>query len=196
MSHRDGVTVYRGGGFSSMVYGVCGVVGVGLICAAGVGVYALNMVDRKIDNVFTVGNGLLHSLPEIRDSLPPVLSDALDDRRAPDYRDQIEVSAKVLPQDDNRTTTILLEATNSGPNMVTLLAVRVNLEDSNGRFVRAESAYVATPLAVEREWAGPILSEGTRRHAIRFHRYPGELTASVEVCDIRVWSNSDRIAGL
>ncbi len=197
MSRGEHHTVYRRSGFGSLVYGVCGVMGVGLLCAAGVGLYGLSIVDRKIDNVFALGTGVLHSLPEIRESLPPIVSDLLEDTRAPEYRDQIQVTAKVLPCENDRWgTRVLVEATNSGPDMVTLLAVRVNLEDSEGQFLRAENAYVATPLAGEGELAGPILAGATRRHVVRLSRCNGPVSPSIEICDIRIWPKSDAFAGL
>lgn len=173
---------------SSLVYGVCGVIGVGIIGAVGLGLYGMNMVDRKFDHVLTAGTGVFRSLPEIREALPAVLSDALDDRRAPEYRDQLDVRVNVIPGANGASfSTVVLEAVNNGPGVVTLLAVRVNLEDSDGRLVRTETEYVATPFAIEDEWAGPILSGSTRRHATRLRcRIPSAI-ASVEVCDIRVW---------
>ena len=133
MSRGEQLTVYRRGGFSSLVYGICGVVGVGIICAAGVGVYGLRIVDRKIDNVLALSTGVFQSLPEIRESLPPIMSDLMADTRAPEYCDQLEVSAEVLPSDNARWGTEgLVEATNSGPDMVTLFAVRVHVRDGEG----------------------------------------------------------------
>jgi hypothetical protein len=171
-----------------LVYGVCGVIGVAIVSVVGLGLYGMNMVDRKFDHVLAAGTGIFRSLPEIRESLPAVLSDALDDRRAPEYRDQMDVRVQVVPGGDGvGVSTLVLEAVNSGPNVVTLLAVRVNLEDGEGRLLRSDTVYIATPFAIEDEWAGPILSGSTRRHAIRVRSWTPGATANIEVCDIRVW---------
>lgn len=189
MSRGERVTVYRGGFLSSLVYGVCGVIGVAIVSAVGVGVYGMNMVDRTFNDVLAAGSGLWGSLPEIRESLPPIMSDVLDDRRAPEYREHLKVAATVVPsQDTEGEATIVVEAINSGSEMITLLAVRVNLEDRTGQLVRSETAYIATPFAVEGEWAGPILPGSTRQHAIRLWRCPPDLVPQVEICDIRVWT--------
>ncbi|NOX58793.1 MAG: hypothetical protein GXP29_08045 [Planctomycetes bacterium] len=189
MSRGDNVTVYRGGFLSSLVYGICGVVGVAVVGAVVLGVYGLNVVDRKIDKALLTGGQVIHSLPEIRKALPPILADALNDRRSPEYRDQLAITAKVLPSSDDRKAAIVIEATNNGPEMVTLLAVRVNLEDRSGRFVRSERAYIATPMLVEGEWDGPILSGATRRHMVRVWQDLPDVLAQVEICDIRVWES-------
>ncbi len=192
MGRGEHVTVYRGGFLSALVYGICGVVGVGIIGAVGVGMYGLNMVDRKFDHVLSAGTGIITSLPEVKESLPAVFADALNDRRAPGYRDQLEVAANVVGfVDAGRASMVVVEATNNGPDIVTLLAVRVTLEDGEGRLLKTDSAYIATPLAVEDDWAGPIMSGSTRRHAIRLWSTTPGAVAKVEVCDIRVWQEDD-----
>lgn len=192
MARGDGVTVYRSSFFSSLVYGICGVIGIGIIGAVGIGLYGLNMVDRKFDHVLATGSGIIRSLPEVRESLPAVFADALNDRRAPEYREQLDVRANVVPAGPGGTgAQVVVEAVNHGPDIVTLLAIRVNLEDADGRLLQSNSAYIATPLAVEDEWAGPIMSGSTRREALRLWSTHPDVKAGVEVCDIRVWEKAD-----
>lgn len=187
MSHGDRVTLYRGGFFSSLVYGLCGVIGVAVICAMCVGLYGLNVVDRKFDQALFTGREIVSALPEVRESLPPILADVINDRRAPEYRGQLEVKATVTPSQDGRSASVLLETTNNGSLMVTLLAVRISLEDRSGRLVKSKGVYVATPLAIDDEWNGPILSGATRRQTFRIHGVSSDVLPRIEVCDIRVW---------
>ncbi len=188
MARGEHMAGNRSGFLGSLVYGVCGVIGVGILCATGVAMYGMDIVDRKFDRVVETGTEVLRSIPEIRESLPPVLADALDDRRAPEYREHIEVSAKIDPTDRRHGTSgIVIEAKNNGDEVVTMLAVRVNIEDERGRLVRSESAYLATPFALEGEWAGPILSDSTRQYAMRVRSQKQPLSATVEICDVRVW---------
>ncbi len=180
----------RGGFLSSLVYGVCGVVGVGILCGSGLAFYGMDIVDRKFDRVVETGTDILRSLPEIKESLPPALSDAFDDRRAPDYQSQLEVS--VEPALGSRGGLgFTLDVSNTGDEVVSMIVVRVNYETPEGQLVHAESVYVATPIAIEGEWAGPILPGSTRRRALQVHSRQKVLTPTVEVCDIRVWEPSE-----
>ena len=85
----------------------------------------------------------------------------------------------------------MLTIINKGDEIVSLLAVRVVALNSQGVPVREWTEVVATPLAIEGEWRGPLMP-GNQRHAI-LSGYLGrgvdgeeKYTAAIEIADVRV----------
>lgn len=165
-----------------------------IVCGAAIGAYALNIVDRKLDlgNFGAFGQDLVEAIPAIREALPPVLSDALNDHRAPEYVKQLDLSARLLPSDDNGWPRAVIEVVNNGDQMVTLLALRLAALDEDGTPVDDFTRYVATPFACDDdEWAGPLLPGATARHVVYFHGDDDAASIEVSVADIRVWNGAD-----
>ncbi|RMF79610.1 MAG: hypothetical protein D6744_08955, partial [Planctomycetota bacterium] len=113
MECSPSVVVKKNGFLSSLARGVFGLLTATVVCAAGVGVYALHVVDGRIDQVLRLGENIasgaagltvdaLKNAEHIQDALPPVLADALRDRRALEYREQIVVDAQIAEARSHR----------------------------------------------------------------------------------------------
>lgn len=188
---QNAVPVYdkRGGFLSSLARGFFGLLITVVICAAGIGLYGLNIADRRAGDLLELTESVAKVLPEWRESLPPALADAIDDRRAPEYRDQLEVSVRPADRDANdRHERVVVEVANRGDQTVSLLAGRIVLTSEDGTPIREEATYVATPLTIEDEWRGPLLPGETRRFTVDLHCRGKQATgASLEITDLRVW---------
>lgn len=187
MHGAPAVVIKKGGFLGSLALGVFGTLTAAIVCGSGLGIYALNIMDRKAGEMLEFGQGVVGNLPEIAESLPPVLSDALSDRRDPTYRKHVDATVRVVPsKDGDRKTRILVEVTNNGPETVTMMSAAISLEDEGGVPIRDFSAYVATPIAIENEWRGPLMPGSTRRFAYNL-RSPVPANANIEITDLRVW---------
>jgi hypothetical protein len=197
MSHQT--VVKRGGFLSAVAYGFFGLLIAVIVCGAGVGIYALNVVDRKVDTVIALGTGAIRSLPEVlpevRDALPPALADALNDVRDPTYRDSIELDVRVAPSQRTGKQHLVINARNNGERTVSLMAVRVVLVDEEGVPSRAIATYVATPLTIDHDWRGPILPGSLRQCSVLLSGSGADLTPQVEITDLRVWQGPEAESG-
>ena len=188
MSRNAPVYVRRHGFLAAVAYGVFGTLTAIVVCATGLGVYALHVADDKADRLLSAGAGVFTSLPEIQESLPPVLSDMLQDRRSPSYREQVDLNCRLVASTDGRPYNhVVIEATNHGPATITLMALRVVLVDDEGVPVRAMSTYAATPATIENDWRGPLLPGSTRQCSFNVYGDARGLKPIMEVTDLRVW---------
>lgn len=194
----NGVTpiIVKRGFLSSLVSGVAGVVITVVLCGSGVGLYALNIVDRKIDHAVGIGRDVVEALPRLKDSLPPLLADALNDQREPAYRAKLEVTARIAANaarrdhgdDHEQRSRILVTVKNNGADTVSLLALRLNLLDGGGVPVRQLVRYAATPIAADGDLPGPLLPGGGERIlAVEASAHDAFENVQVEVADVRVW---------
>ena len=192
--HNSPVVVKKGGFFSALAYGVFGTLIAAVICGSGLGLYGLNIADRKSSEIIMLGHGLLGALPDIQEALPPVLADILNDRRDLEYRNHLDISTQVLPNaDSEKYTRYMVEVTNNGPKAISVLSLRVTLDDENGIPLREHTTYLATPIAVEDEWRGPLLPGSTRRVTYPV-RKPWPDKATAEITELRVWDPRERDA--
>lgn len=186
--------IVKRGFLTALVQGIFGTVITVIVCGTMIGGYALNIVDRKLDlgNFGAFGQDLVEAIPAIREALPPVFSDALNDHRAPEYVKQLSVSGRLLPSDDDGWPRAVIEVVNNGDEMVTLLALRVAALDENGTPVDDFTRYVATPFACDdEEWAGPLLPGATAKHVVYFRGQDDAANIEVSVADIRVWNGAE-----
>ncbi len=173
-----------------------GVFGVGAVAIASVTstvIYGLSIVDGKASTLIGLAENTVTSLPEIIESLPPVLADVFHDRRAPEYMDSVEVQVRFVSDTDSQTVRPVLTVTNKGDQVVSMLAVRVAAFGEAKVPLRDWTAMVATPLAIEDDVPGPLFPGKTRHMVLsRSHNLYGELSddngAAVEVSEIRVWT--------
>ncbi|MBK8916165.1 MAG: hypothetical protein IPM64_16485 [Phycisphaerales bacterium] len=190
--HSGTTVVQRGGGFmTALVRGVFGLLTAGVVCGSVLGAYGLHIVDRKggrvLDTLETVGR----SLPELQLALPPVLGDALSDRRDPGYRGSLDVKARTKIDADDGVTRVIVQVTNRGEETVSLLALRVIVNDDEGDALREYSMFAATPLALaDREWRGPLGPGETRTLVTTERRLSKAAGASASVSDIRIYDAS------
>jgi hypothetical protein len=190
MSTAPTVVVRKGGALSALVSGVFATLIVCIVCAAALGWYTLSVVDRKASEVLGVGQALFQSMPEWRDSLPPALADMLHDRRAPEYRAQLDASAEVVAGHGRHSSPrAIITVTNKGAATVTLLTARIVLADEAGHPQGERRIFIATPLTLdEDEWRGPLLPGTTRRFSRSLHGLESVAPAALEITDVRVWS--------
>jgi hypothetical protein len=189
MSTGPMVVVKKGGALTALISGLFATVIALILCGTGLGWYGLNLVDRKSSEIVGMGRDILAAVPDVRQSLP-VLAEGLDDRRAPDYRDQLETSVTVRTPNRHSTALALIEVENKGPETVTLLTGRVVLTDDNG-VPYERSLYIATPFTIDDDWRGPLLPGSTRRIAVRMRTDGSPATnGTLEITDLRLWNRS------
>jgi hypothetical protein len=189
MSSSPTVIVKKGGVLTALVSGVFGLLMVCTVCVAGIGWYAMNVVDRKTSELMGAGRSLAAVLPEWRKALP-VIADALDDRRAPEYRDQLDVTVRLAPgRPHDYGRQVVVEVTNRGSETVSFLTARVVLTDRAGVPRREYRTFIATPVSLdEGDWRGPLLPRSSRRFGLGVWGVEEELDASIEITDVRVWN--------
>jgi hypothetical protein len=193
MSSTPAVVVKKSGFLNGLFYGFFGFLITTVLCATGLAVYGLSIADSKAVQALSTAERLVTGVPEwvdgMLDALPPVIADALHDRRDPSYRQQVDVT--VRPVRAGRSGSInraAVEVTNNGPETISLMAVRVVLLDDDGAAAHERVVYVATPLAIEDEWRGPLLPGSTRKLSMAVYGVkPGDYEVSHEITELRVW---------
>lgn len=183
--------VRRMSALSAAIFGVTAVVMTVIASVTAVVFYGLTMVDRKTDTLTETARALLEELPAIRAALPPALADAVSDVRRPEYAPRLKIEVG-LPQasDRGRRVEPVISVENTGDEVVSMLALRIVALNSAGAPIREWTEYLATPLAIEDEWRGPLLPSSTRRAVL--NRSCPKDTASVEyeVTELRVWERN------
>jgi hypothetical protein len=164
-----------------------------VLCGTAVGIYALSIVDRKSDNLVDLVRNTIHDLPEIVESLPPVLADLLADQRRPDYAANIVVSAKLASKPDHRgRVRPIVRLTNQGDEVVSLLTMRVLVLDDQDEPIGEFTEWAASPVAVDHDWRGPLMPGNTRvltTHSVSIgDDAPDDYHVEVEITDVRIWT--------
>ena len=160
-----------------------------VVSAAGLGVYGLRILDRKSDGLVGLVGNLAKQLPELRDSLPPALYDAIDDERHPEYRSNLRVSVKRVADDQrDRYCRAVVEVENKGDQTISMLTLRIVALDKNGEPISERKTWVASPIQLEDDWRGPILPKETRRLVVRYFDAEETASFSQEVTEIRTWA--------
>ena len=176
-------------GFSAMIITVA-------VCCTAVLLYTVHLAGEKSERLVMLAESAVKGLPDLAKSLPPVLSDMLDDHRQPDYAGKLDISAKVSPYPGRHgVTRTSIEITNNGQEVVSLLSLRIILFDEKGQLVSESQEWAATPLATEGEWRGPIMP-GSHRYFVA-HGMPGGdsvegLHPQIEITELRVWNGDTK----
>jgi len=194
MSNMPAVIVRKGGFLGPLFYGLFGFLIAVVVCGTLLGGYGLHIVDSTASGLFAIGGDLITNLPQWQKTLPPMLAEALNDRRAPEYREQIEVVVRTVPApgDVGRELT-LIEVANNGTETVSVLALNVVLEDERGVPVYETRSYAATPVVInEDDWRGPLLPGSTRKFT-QCCRHGKGLRPIVEVAELRVWNGPSEV---
>ncbi|MGB2984380.1 MAG: hypothetical protein WBE26_00740 [Phycisphaerae bacterium] len=186
---------------TALFIGIFGVGAVGIASGAAIVLYSMRIIDTRATELLgfaenTVG-GTLEALPELLESLPPTLKDLLNDQRAPEYAANIDVDVNFIADERSGGLRPVLTITNNGSEVVSMLAVRVAaLQDQNVP-VQEWTEVVATPIAIENEWRGPLMP-GSRRYVVvsccrnlRVGKIGGSITGAVEISEIRIWRPPD-----
>lgn len=182
--------------------GIFGVVAVGIASGAAVTLFALNIVDGKASTILRFAEGTIETtlkeLPDLLESLPETVQDLLNDRRAPEYADQLDVTVSFLHDERHGGFRPVATIVNKGSEVVTLLAIRVAALNEQSAPLCEWTEIVATPIAIEDEWRGPLYP-GNTRYVTFSTRYRGAakeltdtITGAVEIADVRIW-NQDQM---
>jgi hypothetical protein len=198
MSDYPHITYKRHTFFSALVMGLCALLITVILSGTAVVLYGMHFVGDKSEKIVTSFlEDAVQGLPVLQKSLPPVLGDLLDDRRLPDYRDQLEIRARTTVQDEQRgRMRTEIKVTNNGDETVSLLSLRVIILDSREGILDESNQWAATPIAADDDWRGPILPGSSRRFAVSHYGrrsadlYLEDLTTEVEITDVRVWNDS------
>ncbi len=178
----------------------CGLFFMGAVIVAGattVVLYGMRIVDKKTNTVLGLVQDGVGNLPAIIQSLPPAVEQALGDQRAPEYAKNLEIRAELVPTSRSGGVAPVLTIKNAGGDVVSLLAVRVAALDARGIPQAEWTEVVATPLAFDDDWRGPILPHSTRHVVLSRWRAqspepPGGWTSVCEISDVRVWQPRER----
>ena len=178
--------------------GIFGVVGVVVVSGTLLTTYAMYIVDSKTDGVIGFAKATIEDLPGLVESLPPALGELLNDHREPQYASNIKIDVQMITDERTDTVRPVLSITNDGDEVVSMLAVRVAALDNNGVPVGDWTQVVATPIAIEDEWRGPLFPH-TTRHVV-CSRYNGSRRVSAkvdirpvaEISELRVWVQDER----
>ncbi len=174
-------------GFSAIVIAV-------IVSCTVILLYGVHLAGAKSERVITLAQSAIRGLPEFAESLPPALSDMLNDRREPDYARELVITAKPTSAPGSHATTrTAIEVTNNGKEVVSLLGLRLTTFDSQGRLLSESQEWAATPVATDGGLRGPIMP-GSRRHFVS-SRYCGhdvdlldDVRTEVEITELRIWN--------
>jgi len=204
MNQPSYITFRRHTFLSSLAMAFGAVVVTLLISCTVVALYAVHLASEKSERVISLAQDAVRGLPEFTKSLPPALSDMLDDRREPQYCSELAISAKVVSRPDpHRGLRTEIEITNNGGAVVSLLSLRIIILDDREQLLCESQEWAATPVAADDGWRGPIMP-GSKRHFVSHARCPwgsvptDALKAQIEVTELRVWNdtkNQDTPAG-
>jgi len=195
MSNPSYITLRKHTFLSSVALGLSAIVITLMVSCTAVLLYTVHLASEKSDQVVTLAQGALKGLPELTRSLPPALADMLDDQRRPDYCKELSISAKAATQPDShgrvRTT---IEVINKGPEVVSLLSLRILILDEQNQPLCESQEWAATPVAADQGWRGPIMP-GSRRLFVCYRScgrnadFLTNLSTEVEVTELRIWNN-------
>ncbi len=178
---------------TALFLGLFGVVGLGVASGTVIVAYGMRVVDQSSEGIVGIVKSAVKGLPDFLDALPDAATELLADRRAPEYLQNLDVKAKFVVDSRSGAARPTLTIHNRGETMVSLLAVRVAALNDDGIPMGEWTEVVATPLAIDGNWRGPLMPHGTR-HVLLSPWRRGlsgvsveEIQAVVEVSDVRVW---------
>lgn len=196
MSDYPRITYKRHTFLSALAMGLCALAITIILSGTAVVLYGMHFVGDKSEKIVSsLVEDAIQGLPVLQKSLPPVLGDLLDDRRLPDYCNQLDIRARTTVQDDrNGRMRTEVKVTNNGQEVVSLLSLRIVIFDSHDEILTESNEWAATPFAADEDWRGPIMPGSSRRFAVSHYRrsadlYLEDLTTEVEITDVRVWNS-------
>lgn len=156
-----------------------------ILCVTGIAVVTVSMANHRIGSVLDFAEDAIENLPLALQQAAPILADAVNDRRDPGYVRSIKASATIGEETEDTRRRAIIEITNSGDEVISILAMRAVYLDQKGHVLNENVVYGATPLAVEDEWRGPLLPGVTRKLVTRCPREADSV--EVEIADVRLW---------
>ena len=196
------ITVRKHSFLASAASGLSAVVVTVVVCLTILVIYGVHLASEKSERVISLAEDAVRGLPEFRQALPPALSDMLDDRREPDYCEKLAIDARIVTRPDSHgQAQTIVEITNNGDEVVSLLSLRITLLDENDLLLAESQEWAATPVAADHDWRGPIMP-GSKR---RFRCSGGclhdvgpldEVKAEIEITELRVWNGPQQAPSL
>lgn len=185
MNSGPAVIVNKAGFLSALARGLFGTIMTVVICGTALGLYSMHMVDKHFGRL---AQQVVDNWPEWQRALPPVLADALNDRRAPEYRESLNIATRYVPDSrDAGRGSLVLNIQNKGAETVSLLTLRLVVEDeSDERFCELNTA-AATPLSFGDE-RGPLQPGADREIVQKLWHVAGTPKVKVEINELRVWN--------
>lgn len=193
MNTGPAVIVNKSGALASLIKGLFGTVIVLLICGTALGLYGLHVADKFIGgtalSTFQNVPELVRSLPDWR-QFPPILAEPLNDRRALDYAERLEVKTHYRPVAQGKSGgigVVEVTVTNMGTEVVSMATLRLLVEDEGSQAFDRLYA-LATPVAFEgTSWNGPLPPGASRRFVQGLVAIEGQPRITAELSDLRVW---------
>ncbi len=182
--------------FGALIRGMIGAVILVILTGAAVILYGMNIADRKTHDLAGFAQTTFKNLPELQKALPPFLADAVSDERRPDYRNQVDVSARVTvaPGQHGRPSSLkpVVEVRNRGAEVISLLSIRIVVFGEGNAPIAEMNEWAATPIAADRDWRGPLLPGSTAYVVGRCFDNPeralgGNLRVDATITDLRIW---------
>ncbi len=196
MSDYPKITYKKHTFLSSLAMGLSALAITIIISCTVVIIYGIHFVGDRSEKLVSLVGDALGGLPDLRQALPPVLADVLDDRRQPEYAGELEISATTaLTPDQHRSVRTKIEVVNKGSEIVSLLCLRVVVFTSNGEILAESNEWAATPIAADHDWRGPLMP-GSHRYFVSCRRalpafFADDLRTEVEITDLRVWNRPE-----
>jgi hypothetical protein len=175
-------------------------VGTAIVCVGGViAIFGMRLVDKNVNNAAGLVATTIANVPELIDSLPPIVSDSFKDRRAPEYASHLDVKVTFVPDGRGKGYRPALSITNRGEEMISLLGIRVAAMDERDSPIADWTEVVATPISIDNHWRGPLMAGQTRNVVLSgWYRLSEETAAKVtgawEITDVRIWDPSVKTA--
>ena len=178
---------------SALAMGISAIIIAFIISCTVVIIYGMNFAGEKSEELVSLTEEAIRGLPKLKESLPPVLADILNDRRQPDYSGKLDITANttLMPNQNGRLRT-KVEIVNNGSEVVSLLSLRIVVLNDQNEILTESNEWAATPIAADHDWRGPLMP-GSRRYFATYRGgfhvfYADQLKTEVEITDIRVWN--------
>ena len=175
---------------TALFLGLCGVTAVGIASGTGIVLYTLRIANLNVSSLLNLADSTIAGLPELIERLPPALADLLDDRRVPEYAENLDVKVTFLTDERSDQVRPVMTVTNNGSSVVTMLTIRVAALNKEDVPLQEWTELVATPIALNDKLRGPIFPGSTRHIVLRrgYLRTAGgsAFTGAVEISELRV----------
>ena len=175
---------------TALFLGLFGVLAVGITSGAGVVLYGLRIANLNASSLLNLADSTIAGLPELIERLPPALADLFDDRRAPDYAENLDVKVTFLADTHSDRIRPVLTVINNGSRVVTMLTIRVAALNEEDVPLQEWTELVATPIGLNDDLRGPIFP-GSTRHIVLRRGYlrtavGSAFTGAIEISELRV----------
>ncbi len=194
MNNGPSVIVKKSGFLAAVAKGIFGTIITVVLCATALGLYGIRMCDHNMDMIRQVVTKIvpevLDNVPDIIAAMPPLIADALNDRRAPEYRPEITIETRMAHRNGRQVA--VLELHNDGDQTVSLLTLHVAFENNEGVPVWSDVLLAASPIGCDEEVPGLLMPGATRKLTCGWLHHHGDVEAvTADITDLRVWNGSE-----